>query len=89
MKSAIVVTSWYHTRRALACFANLGKGMQFSSFPTYDDLDMKNKPSLYETPHVFREYPGLLWYMIRYGISPRAPISGDSPPNSELQIRRI
>ena len=70
MRKAIVVTSWWHSRRALACFRHFGPEMEFSSYPSYDALDMDHKPSSYEVPHVFREYPALAWYWVRYGIGP-------------------
>ncbi|HUA69374.1 MAG TPA: YdcF family protein, partial [Candidatus Saccharimonadales bacterium] len=31
----IIVTSWYHSRRALACFEHYGPDMQFYSRPSY------------------------------------------------------
>ncbi|MDE3067927.1 MAG: YdcF family protein [Verrucomicrobiota bacterium] len=33
--SAIIVTSWYHSRRALACFEHYGPDLKFYSRPSY------------------------------------------------------
>ena len=74
-RQAIIVTSWYHARRALACFEHFGPDLQFSSYPTYDAPDMEHKPAFYEYPHVYREYPAILWYMARYGINPAVRLS--------------
>ena len=70
MRSAIVVTSWFHSRRALACFRNFGTGMDFSSFPAYDGINMDHKPSMSEVPLVIHELFGIAWYLVRYGIVP-------------------
>lgn len=70
MKRAIVVTSWWHSRRAVSCFRHFGKGLEISSYPTYDGPNMDHKPGPFESGQVFREYSGLLWYLVRYGITP-------------------
>lgn len=75
MRSAIVVTSWYHSRRALACFRSFGTGMDFSSFPAYDGINMDHKPSMSEVPMVVHEYFGIAWYWLRYRISPLSNVS--------------
>lgn len=73
VRRAIVVTSWYHSRRALACFAAFGQGIEFSSRPAYHGLDMVSKPSEDEAVSVFCEYLKITWYCLRYGISPSLP----------------
>ena len=78
ISSAIVVTSWYHSRRALACFRKFGPDMQFSSYPTYDGPDMEHKPGSYELPHVVHEYPALAWYLVRYGVAPYCKLSAEA-----------
>lgn len=75
MKSAIIVTSWFHSRRALACFRHFGTGLEFSSFPAYQGINMDHKPSASEVPNVVREYMGIAWYLVRYGIVPLSPIA--------------
>jgi uncharacterized SAM-binding protein YcdF (DUF218 family) len=70
VRSAIVITSWYHSRRALACFRKLGADLEISSFPAYHGISMDQKPQLTEIPNVGREYVAMAWYLVRYGITP-------------------
>ncbi len=67
-KKVILVTSWFHARRALACFQHFGHGIEFFSMPSYHGVNMEHKPYLAETPYVLHEYMGLAWYYVRYGI---------------------
>ena len=69
-KKVILVTSWYHSRRALACFKHYGKDMEFFSVPAYHGINMEHKPSLAESTLVLHEYIGLVWYSVRNGIFP-------------------
>jgi uncharacterized SAM-binding protein YcdF (DUF218 family) len=87
MKRAIVVTSWYHSRRALACFSHFGRGIKLASYPCYDAPDMKHKPSSYELQHVFREYFALAGYLMLYGIKPDSHIS-DNAGVSQAKVSR-
>jgi uncharacterized SAM-binding protein YcdF (DUF218 family) len=73
-KTAILITSWFHARRALASFHHFGSDMEFSSYPAYHGVSMEGKPSWREAPSVLREYPAMAWYLVRYGIFPAAPI---------------
>ena len=73
LKSAIIVTSWYHSRRALACFEYYGPDLKFYSRPTHPENIWK-----YPRPHgpifrVFTEYLKILGYWLCYGISPSPP----------------
>lgn len=69
-KKVVIVTSWFHSRRALACFKKYGQGISFFSMPAYHGIDMKDKPSLNEVFSIFREYCALGEYYVRNGISP-------------------
>ena len=62
---AIVVTSWFHTRRALNCFAASAPEVRFASQPV-------EHPEAFpaQVVHVSREYAKTAWYFLRYGISP-------------------
>ena len=68
-KSALIVTSWYHTRRALNCFKQFGSDLAFFSQPTSQSAEVKKS---WGSPTVFilKEYPKNLWYLFRYGVSP-------------------
>jgi uncharacterized SAM-binding protein YcdF (DUF218 family) len=81
MKTAIIVTSWFHSRRALACFEHFGGSMKFSSFPSHEGLDTTRNPASIDFARVFREYPAMISYAARYGIfsletTPGAPTPG-------------
>ncbi len=43
-KKIIVVTSWYHSRRALACFRSAAPEMSLYSRPSYAGYDQANSP---------------------------------------------
>jgi uncharacterized SAM-binding protein YcdF (DUF218 family) len=69
-KRVILVTSWYHSRRALASFQHFAKDIEFSSCPAYHDIDMSHKPEIHDATAVFREYLAIAWYLVRHRISP-------------------
>ena len=48
VRRAIVVTSWYHSRRALSCFRKFGPEIEYASAPCYHGLSMDGKPSVWE-----------------------------------------
>jgi uncharacterized SAM-binding protein YcdF (DUF218 family) len=69
--SAVVVTSWYHSRRAVACFRHYAKGdIQISSSPAYPGMKLGPRPSMHELGIIYVEYLKIAWYGVRYGIWP-------------------
>lgn len=68
-KSALLVTSWYHTRRSFNCFLHFGIGLAFYSQPTYQSPAVAKVWGLPRS-RILQEYPKNLWYMVRYGIFP-------------------
>ena len=66
----IIVTSWYHSRRALACFEHYGPEMQFYSRPSYFAYRRADWARLKMTHRIYLEYPKLVGYWMCYGISP-------------------
>jgi uncharacterized SAM-binding protein YcdF (DUF218 family) len=69
-RRVIIVTSWYHSRRALACFEHYGPEIQFYSCPSYF-ADTRSDWLRNGLSHrVYLEYPKLLGYWMCYGISP-------------------
>jgi len=69
-RRVIIVTSWYHSRRALACFEHYGPEIQFYSCPSYF-ADTRPDWLRHSLSHrVYLEYPKLLGYWMCYGISP-------------------
>jgi uncharacterized SAM-binding protein YcdF (DUF218 family) len=70
VRRAIIVTSWFHSRRALACFEHFGPDIQFYSRPAYLEYEPKKQNREGFSEHVNIEYAKLLGYWICYGIGP-------------------
>ncbi len=68
VKQALVVTSWWHSRRALSCFKHFGRDIKFYSAPAYKGLRPAVEPRLEEFVLVLIEYVKIAWYGLRYGI---------------------
>jgi uncharacterized SAM-binding protein YcdF (DUF218 family) len=66
----IIVTSWYHSRRALACFEHYAPEIQFYSCPSYFANTRSEWVRHGLTHRIYLEYPKLLGYWMCYGISP-------------------
>ena len=69
-RRVIIVTSWYHSRRAWRCFRHYAPDLIFYSRPAYAGC-----PTSWWQPqpirgHVKSEYLKLLGYWVRYGVSP-------------------
>ncbi len=71
-KKVILVTSWYHSRRALKSFEHLAPEITFYSRPaTLDDTGHVPRKLREEEQRYLRlEYPKLLGYWLRYGVWP-------------------
>jgi len=70
IRSAILVTSWYHSRRALKTFEHYAPELKFYSRPSYFafDRDGWKKLGIYKRMRLeFLKLPG---YWIRYGVNP-------------------
>jgi uncharacterized SAM-binding protein YcdF (DUF218 family) len=66
----ILVTSWYHSRRALACFEHFAPDMKFYSRPSYvEDHSWKLNRGGY-SKHVNIEYVKILGYWVGHGVWP-------------------
>ena len=66
----ILVTSWYHSRRALASFRHYAPDIKFYSRPSYVDYARSDWPGRRFTRRIYLEYPKLLGYWIGYGVRP-------------------
>ncbi len=69
-KRVIIVTSWYHSRRALAVFEHLAPDLQFYSRPSYFEFVPKNFTRAGYSEHVNIEYLKILVYWVKHGIAP-------------------
>jgi uncharacterized SAM-binding protein YcdF (DUF218 family) len=70
LKRVIIVTSWYHSRRALACFRHYAPEIKFYSRPSYfasTRADWSHNPI---GRRIWLEYAKLIGYWIRYGVCP-------------------
>jgi uncharacterized SAM-binding protein YcdF (DUF218 family) len=71
--TVIIVTSWYHSRRALRSFQHFAPDIQFYSRPAYAqneqrlDVAEENKA---RQRRVRLEYVKLIGYWVRYGVCP-------------------
>ena len=70
LKRVILVTSWYHSRRALACFRHYAPEIKFYSRPSYFASARADWSHNRIGNRVRLEYVKLLGYWIRYGVCP-------------------
>lgn len=82
LTNIILVTSWYHSRRARNCFEHFGPDLTFISCPTIPDSSIsasqdfslsafsQSWPDSYLRKRILQEYGKLLWYWPRHGICP-------------------
>jgi uncharacterized SAM-binding protein YcdF (DUF218 family) len=66
----ILVTSWYHSRRALAVFRHVAPDLQFTSRPSYLGYEPKKLNREGFSEHVNIEYLKMLDYWVSYGVDP-------------------
>ena len=70
LKRVIIVTSWYHSRRALNTFEHYAPDLTFYSRPSYFATARADwKPKGIES-YIRMEYLKNLGYLFRYGVSP-------------------
>ena len=66
----IIVTSWYHSRRALACFEHYAPDITFDSRPSYYGYPRAEWRPKGISGYVKSEYVKLLGYWVCYGVCP-------------------
>ena len=69
VRSAIIVTSWYHSRRALKTFEHFAPGIKFYSRPSYFNFKRAGWDREFFR-HVYLEYIKLPGYWVGYGVCP-------------------
>lgn len=67
--NVVLVTSWYHSRRALACFQTAAPEIHFYARPTICPPAGLRHPDSYIVKRVFQEYAKIVYYRIFYGIA--------------------
>jgi uncharacterized SAM-binding protein YcdF (DUF218 family) len=70
VKRVILVTSWYHSRRALACFQHYAPEIKFYSCPSYFASARADWSHTRTGNRIRLEYAKMLGYWIRYGVCP-------------------
>ncbi|MEI6078477.1 MAG: YdcF family protein [Verrucomicrobiota bacterium] len=70
LTNAIIVTSWYHSRRARACFEHYAPEIQFYSRPDYVGYRADDPHRRYVANYLRSEYRKILGYWVRYGVCP-------------------
>jgi uncharacterized SAM-binding protein YcdF (DUF218 family) len=66
----IIVTSWYHSRRALKCFRHYAPDLTFYSSPSYYGFARSEWSHDYLRRRIRAEYVKTLGYWICYGVCP-------------------
>jgi uncharacterized SAM-binding protein YcdF (DUF218 family) len=66
----ILVTSWYHSRRALACFEHYAPEIKFYSRPSYFAYARADWAHKKVEHRIYLEYSKLAGYWLRYGVRP-------------------
>jgi hypothetical protein len=70
LKRVIIVTSWYHSRRARACFRHYAPELKVYSRPSYFAATRTDWSHNRIGSRVRLEYVKLLGYWVRYGVCP-------------------
>jgi uncharacterized SAM-binding protein YcdF (DUF218 family) len=70
LRRVILVTSWYHSRRALVCFRHYAPEIKFYSRPSYVAYARADWLGRRFVRRVYLEYPKLFGYWIGYGVCP-------------------
>ena len=73
---AILVTTWYHSRRAENCFRHVAPDLKFYSQPSTFGVARSEWWHDGLLRYIVMEYPKTLWYGCRYGVP---PMTGGSP----------
>jgi uncharacterized SAM-binding protein YcdF (DUF218 family) len=69
-KRVVLVTSWYHSRRALKCFRHYASDIQFYSSPSYYGFARADWSRENLRRRIRAEYIKTLGYWLCYGVSP-------------------
>ncbi len=64
----LLITSWYHTRRALHTFEKQWPGVTFGIHGVYPGTSLSKRFMIYEAGSILAEYLKTAWYMLRHGI---------------------
>jgi uncharacterized SAM-binding protein YcdF (DUF218 family) len=68
-RSAILVTSWFHMRRAIGCFKSFSPQIRWGSTPVERRRPLWEIAWDLEGVQTAKEYLKVAWYTVRYGLS--------------------
>jgi uncharacterized SAM-binding protein YcdF (DUF218 family) len=68
--NVIIVTSWYHSRRALACFRHYAPELNFYSRPSFYGADRSEWKRKSVSRYIRKEFVKLAGYWVVYGVRP-------------------
>ncbi|CAH1654310.1 conserved hypothetical protein [Hyphomicrobiales bacterium] len=68
VRRAVIVTSWFHSRRALACFRAVAPQVAFASSPVEPEWPSWRLVADPDSGRILLEYVKVAWYMLRYGV---------------------
>jgi uncharacterized SAM-binding protein YcdF (DUF218 family) len=68
IKTAIIVTTWWHTVRAINCFEHFAPEIEFLAVPAHHG-EKQPEPGMDEFVEIMIEYVKTVWYAVRHGIS--------------------
>ena len=68
--TVILVTTWYHSRRALKTFEHYAPDLKFYSRPSYFAFDRADWPHRGNARRMWWEFVKLPGYWLRYGVNP-------------------
>lgn len=80
-KNALIVTNWYHSRRAIASFRAACPQMRFSSAPIGDAKEAGFPTTRADIELVAKEYVKLGWYLASGRIYPSDLLTDATPPD--------
>jgi len=69
-RNVIIVTTWYHSRRALACFRHYAPDLNFYSRPSFYAADRSEWKRKSVSPYIRKEFVKLPGYWVVYGVRP-------------------
>ena len=70
VQRVIIVTSWWHSRRAMACFKKAGPEFEFYSRPSYFGFPRDQWTKTGEAPRIRLELVKIVAYVFLYGVIP-------------------
>ncbi|KQY27226.1 hypothetical protein ASD31_00240 [Rhizobium sp. Root482] len=65
VRRGVLVTSWFHSRRAMRCFEAIVPGVDWMSSPAEPKMTYRRLLLDFEGWQVFKEYPKTIWYRLR------------------------